>query len=110
MAIRLIREDEHLTCEISGVIFHYRRPTPDVAQAIREKNTTRGKTDDEAFANEMLRHCVFNWSGDISLAEDGEPTDFDPALLTFLPMKVKVALVETLAEQVDGKHVKADPM
>lgn len=110
MAIRLIREDEHLTCEISGVTFHYRRPTPDVVQSIRDRNTTRGKTDDEAFANEMLRHCVFNWDGDISTNDDGEPTPYDPALLTFLPMKIKVALVETVADQVDGKHVRANPI
>lgn len=110
MSIRLIREDEHLTCEISGVTFHYRRPTPDTSTVLRERYTVRGKIDDDGFANAMLKHCVFNWDGDISLTDDGAQTSFDPALLPFLPMKVKVALVDTLAEQVDGKHTKADPM
>lgn len=109
MSIRLIHENEHLTCEISGVTFHYRRPTQAALSALRDKNTSRGKLDDEAFAEEMLRHCVFNWDGDIAVDDTTGSALFDPALLAALPMKVKASLVETITEQVDGKHTKVDP-
>lgn len=110
MAIRLIREDEHLTCEMSGVTFHYRRPTPNVSQSLREKHTSRGIVNDEAFCDEMLRHCVFNWEGDIGVDDSGEPVPFDPALLAFLPTTVKVYILGVLSEQVDAKHAKANPI
>lgn len=109
MAIKLIRETEHLTCESHGVTFHYRRPTQGAIQFMREQSTKRGIFDDEKFGDLLIRHCVFNWEGQVYEDDDKTFVPFAPESLAALPLDVRVNLVTLIGSSVDGTHLKADP-
>lgn len=109
MAIRLIREDERLTCVVSGVTFHYRRMTQHVRQKLRETHTSRGVLDTDAFVDAMLKHCIYTWEGEVCLRDDDASVPFDQQMLLFLPDPIKLELMKIIDSNVDGKVDRRDP-
>lgn len=109
MAIQIIRDDEHLTCEIWGVTFHYKRVAPDAIDRLQREHTKRGELDQAKVAGALLESAVFNWSGPIHMGNPGEPTPFAPELIKYLPAQVKLALAQVIAGNVDGEHQRVDP-
>lgn len=109
MAIQIIRDDEHLTCEIWGVEFHYKRVAPDKIDQLQREHTRRGEMDGAKVAEALLESSIFNWSGPIHMGKVDEQTPFAPELVKFLPAQVKLALAQVIAGNVDGEHQRVDP-
>ena len=109
MAIKLITKEERHSCLVEGVTFFYRRILNAEVQEINELHTSRGVVDDEAVNKEIMQRCILGWEGPL-LGADGKPVPYSAELLMALPMPVQLKLADIVVNNIDGKHVKADPI